>query len=56
MNNSGKSALKWHAGLAPFEDKDKNHKSRTPVVGRRTLLGHLKKPESEEVTNDSVKK
>ena len=52
----GESALKRHAGLAPFEDKGKNHKLSTPVAGSGSLLGHLKKPESEEVTNDSVKK
>ena len=28
--NSGESPLKWHAGLASFEDKSKNCKLRTP--------------------------
>ena len=56
MTNGRESALKRHAGLAPFEDKGKNHKLRTPVAGSRSLLGHMKKPESEEVTSDSVKK
>ena len=56
MTNGGESALKCHSGLAPFEDKGKNHKLRTPVAGSESLLGHLKKPESEELTNDSVKK
>ena len=56
VTNDGESALKRHLALAPFEDKDKNHKLRTPVAGSAKLLSHLKKPESEEVTNDSVKK
>ena len=49
--NVGESALK-----APFEDKGKNHKLITPVAVSGSLLGHSKKPESEEVRNDSVKK
>ena len=53
VTNSGESALKRHAGLAPSEDKGKNHKLRTPVAGKwKPSFGHLKKP---EVTNDSVK-
>ena len=36
--------------------KAKNHKLRTRVAGSWSLLGHLKKTESEEVTNDAVKK
>ena len=52
VSNGGESVLKQHAGLAPFKDKGKNHKLRTPVAGRGSLLGHLKKPESEEVTNE----
>ena len=54
--NGGESTLKRHAGLAPFENKSKNHKLRTPVASSGSLLGHLKKPESEEVINDSIKK
>ena len=54
MTNGGQSA---HAGLAPFEDKGKNHKlRRTPVAGNGGLLDHLKKPENEEVTSDPPKK
>ena len=56
VTNGGESALKRHAGLAPFEHKGKNHKLRTPVAGSGSLLGHLETPESEEVTNDSIKK
>ena len=56
LTNSGESALKRYPGLAPFEDKGKNHKLRTPVIGSGSLPSHLKKPESEEVTNVSVKK
>ena len=56
LTNSGESALKRYPGLAPYEDKGKNHKLRTPVTGSGSLLSHLKKPESEEVTNVSVKK
>ena len=56
VTNGGEGALKRHAGLTPFEDKGKNHKLRTPVADSGNLLGHLKKPESEEVTNDSAKK
>ena len=56
VTNGGESTLKPRAGLAPFEDKGKNHKLRTPVVGSGSLFGHLKKPESEEVTNDFIKK
>ena len=53
VTNSRESALKRHAGLAPSEDKGKNHKLRTPVAGKwEPSFGHLKKP---EVTNDSVK-
>ena len=55
VTNGGESAFKRHAGLAPFEDRGKNHKLRTPVADSGSLLGHLKKPESEEVTNHSAK-
>ena len=51
VTNGGESALKRHLALAPFEDKDKNHKLRNSVAGSAKLLSHLKKPESEEVTN-----
>ena len=56
VTNDGEGALKRHAGFASFEDKGKNHKLRTRVAGSWSLLGHLKKTESEEVTNDAVKK
>ena len=56
VTNGGESALKRHARLVPFEHKGKNHKLRTPVAGSGSLLGHLETPESEEVTNDSIKK
>ena len=36
--------------------KGKNHKLRTPVTGSGSPLGHLKKPESEAVANESIKK
>lgn len=48
--------LNRHAGLAPFEDKGKKQKLSTPVLASRSLLGHLKKPESEEVTEESIRK
>ena len=43
VTNGGESAPKWHAGLAPFKDKGKNHKLRTPDTGSGSLLGYLKK-------------
>ena len=42
VTNGGEGELKQHTGLSLFEYKGKNHKSRTPVAGRRTFLGHLK--------------
>ena len=56
VTNGGESALKRHAVLARFEDKDRNYKLRTSVAGGGSLLGYLKKPECKEVTNDSSKK
>ena len=39
VTDGGESGLKRHAGLAPFEDKDKNQdKLRTPVAGGGSLL------------------
>ena len=55
MTNGGESALKRHVILVPFEDKGMNYTLRTSVAGSGSLLGHLKKPESKEVTNDSSK-
>ena len=56
VTKDGEGALKRHAVFAPFEDKGKNHKLRTRVAGSWSLLGHLKKIESGEMTNDAVKK
>ena len=56
VTNGGEIAFKQHEGLAPFEDKGKNHKLRTPFEGSGSLLGHSKKHESEEMTNGSLKK
>ena len=56
VTKDGEGALKRHAVFAPFEDKGKNHKLRTRVAGSWSLLGHLKKIESVEMTNDAVKK
>ena len=56
VTKDGEGALKRHAVFAPFEDKGKNHKLRTRVAGSWSRLGHLKKIESGEMTNDAVKK
>ena len=58
LTNGGERerVLNRHAGLAPFEDKGKKQKLSTPVLASRSLLGHLKKPESEEVTEESIRK
>ena len=42
--------------MAPFEDKGKSQKLRTPVGGSGSLLGRSKISESEEVRNDYIKK
>ena len=42
--------------MAPFEDKGKSQKLRTPVGGSGSLLDHSKISESEEVRNDYIKK
>ena len=55
MTNDGESPLKRHTGLVPSENKGKNH-NLIPVAGSGSRLDYLKKPENEEVTNDSRKK
>ena len=42
-------------GGSALEDKDKNRKLKTPVAGSGSLLGHLEKPQSEQVTKDFVR-
>ena len=39
--NGGESALKRHAGVAPFSDKGKIHKQKTPVATSNILKRHM---------------
>ena len=39
--NGGESALKRHAGVAPFSDKGKIHKLKTPVATSNNLKKHV---------------